>query len=77
MDRTLFQIKAIAVVILLLGLAMMVYWGMYIFQRMPAAGIPILSEMVNAVLALVSGIGLLRLRKWSVPFSLLTAVAPP
>ena len=73
MDRTLFQIKAIAVVILLLGLAMLVYWGMFVIQGMPISGIPVLSELVNAVLALTSGIGLLRRDKWSVPVSLLTA----
>jgi hypothetical protein len=73
MDRTLFQIKAIAVVILLLGLAMLVYWGMFVIQGMPISGIPVLSELVNAMLALTSGIGLLRRDKWSVPVSLLTA----
>ena len=73
MDRTLFQIKAIAVVILLLGIAMLVYWGMFMIQGMPISGIPVLSELVNAVLALTSGIGLLCRDKWSVPVSLLTA----
>ena len=73
MDRTFFQIKLMAVVILLLGLAMLVYWGMFVIQDMPISGIPVLSELVNAGLALTSGIGLLRRHKWSVPVSLLTA----
>jgi len=67
------QIKVVAVIVLLLGIAMLVYWGMFVAQGMPVAGIPVLSELVNAALALISGIGLLRLRKWSIPTSLFTA----
>jgi hypothetical protein len=37
------------------------------------AGVPILTELVNAALALVSGLGLLHLRMWSIPTSLITA----
>ena len=67
------RVKVVAVFTLLLGVAMLVYWGMYLFQGMPLAGIPILSELVNAGLALVSGIGMLSLKRWSIPTSLFTA----
>ena len=67
------QIKVVAIIVLLLGVAMLLYWGMFILQGMPTTGIPILSELVNAILALISGIGLLRLRRWSIPTSLYTA----
>jgi hypothetical protein len=74
MNRSAFaQIKVLAIIILLLGLTMLVYWWMYGLQGLPLAGIPVLSELVNAALVLVSGIGLLRLRKWNTPFSLFTA----
>ncbi len=72
-ERANSQIRIVGIVVLLLGLAMLLYWGMFVAQGMPVAGIPILSELVNAALALVSGIGLLRLRKWSIPTSLFTA----
>jgi hypothetical protein len=67
------QIKVVAFIVLLLGIAMLVYWGMFVLQGMPIAGIPVLSELVNAGFAFVSGIGLLRLRKWSIPTTLFTA----
>jgi hypothetical protein len=67
------RIKAVAIVVLLLGGAMLVYWGMFLLQGMPVAGIPILSELANALLAVISGIGLLLRRKWSVPSSLFLA----
>jgi hypothetical protein len=74
MDRKMTgQIKVVAFIVLLLGIAMLVYWGMFVLQGMPIAGIPVLSELVNAGLAFVSGIGLLRLRKWSIPTTLFTA----
>jgi hypothetical protein len=60
-------------IVLLLGAAMLIYWSMYVLQGMPTAGVPVFSELVNAVLALISGAGLLLLRKWSVPLSLFTA----
>ena len=72
-DKLPTQIKIAAFVILLLGIAMLVYWGMYVFQGMPVAGIPVLSEMINAALGLTSGVGLLRRQKWSVPASIFTA----
>lgn len=67
------QIKVVALIVLLLGIAMLAYWGMFVVQGMPIAGIPVLSELVNAALALISGIGLVRLRRWSIPTSLFTA----
>jgi hypothetical protein len=56
------SLRVIAVIVLVLGLAMLVYWGMYVIQGLPLTGIPILSELINAGLALISGVGLLRLR---------------
>jgi hypothetical protein len=63
----------VSAIVIFLGFAMLIYWGMFVLQGMPITGIPVLSELINAVLALVSGIGLLRLRKWSIPTSLFTA----
>ena len=74
MDKKIpINLRVVSFVVILLGLAMLIYWGMFVLQDMPIAGIPVLSELVNAALALVSGIGLLRLRKWSIPISLFTA----
>jgi hypothetical protein len=42
------HIRFLGVVVLLLAIAMLVYWGMFLAQGMPVAGIPILSELVNA-----------------------------
>jgi NO-binding membrane sensor protein with MHYT domain len=67
------QIKALAIVIFVLGIAMLAYWGMSAIQGIAVAGVPILSEMVNAALALICGIGLLRLRRWLVLTSLFLA----
>jgi hypothetical protein len=67
------RIKTLAVVVLVLGIAMLAYWGMFVVQGMAVAGIPILSELVNAALALTCGVGLLRKQKWSVPASLFLA----
>ena len=67
------QIKVIAIIVLLMGVAMLVYWGMFFLKGMSTAGIPVLSEFVNAGLAFISAIGLLRLRKWSIHTSLFTA----
>jgi hypothetical protein len=66
-------IKVIAIIVLLMGVAMLVYWGMFLLKGMSTAGIPVLSEFVNAGLAFISRIGLLGLRKWSIPASLFTA----
>ena len=67
------QIKIVAIITLALGFLMLMYWGTYILQGLPIAGIPVLSELVNASLAILSGVGLLRMRKWSIPTSLFTA----
>jgi hypothetical protein len=72
-NRIPLSLRIVSVIVLILGIAMLVYWGMYVIQGMPVEGIPILSELVNAAVALVSGIGLLRLRKWSIPTTLYTA----
>ena len=67
------SIKAIAVIVLLMGLAMVVYWIMFLIQRIPIEDIPIYSEFVTALLAFSTGIGLLFLKSWSVPCSLVLA----
>jgi len=67
------QIKVLAVIVFLLGCVMLLYWGMYLVQGMPVAGIPVLSEVINAVLALVSGFGLWWRKTWSIATSLFTA----
>jgi hypothetical protein len=74
MERNLpVRLKVVAVVTLVFGVAMLVYWGLFVAQEMSLAGIPVLSELVNAALALVGGVGLLRRRRWSVPVSLFVA----
>ena len=75
--RTIFKspksLLVMTLVVLLLGLAMFVYWGMYLVQSMPLEHIPILSEIVTALLAIVTGFGLLYRRHWAVPCSLVLA----
>lgn len=65
--------KAVTVIgwlVLILGFTMVVYWVLYIIRQMPIGEIPILSESITALLALVAGYGLLRRKPWSVPFCL-------
>lgn len=71
--RVPINLRMVSAIVILLGLAMLIYWGMFVLQGMPVAGIPVLSELVNAALALASGLGLWRLRRWSIPASLFTA----
>jgi hypothetical protein len=42
---------------------MFIYWGMFVVQGMPLDRIPVLSELINAILAVISSIGLIRLKK--------------
>jgi hypothetical protein len=67
------SLRVIAGVVLLLGSAMIVYWTMYLVQRMPVGDIPVFSELVTAVLAFVAGISLWRRKPLAVPFSLALA----
>ena len=67
------SLKVIAVVVLLLGLAMVVYWVMFLVQKMPIGDIPVLSESVAALLALITGFGLLYRKYWAVPCCLVLA----
>ncbi len=67
------QFIAITIMILLFGVAMFVYWGLFIAQGIAIDGIPILAEIVTACLAIITGIGLLRMKKWSLPSSLVLA----
>jgi hypothetical protein len=63
----------INILVMLFGLAMFVYWGMYLVQGLPTVGVPVLSEIVTAILAMCSAYGLFRLRSWSVASSLVLA----
>jgi hypothetical protein len=38
---------------------------------MPLEGVPVASELVTAALALVTGYGLIRVRKWALPLGLI------
>ena len=67
------SIRVIALVVLLLGLTMVVYWTMFLVQRMPVGDIPLFSESVTALLALVTGLGLWYRKYWAVPCSLALA----
>jgi hypothetical protein len=67
------KIRVIAIIVLIMGAAMLVYWGIFILQGISMDGIPVLSEFANSGLAFISGVGLLCLRKWSIPTSLFTA----
>ena len=52
---------------------MVVYWMMFFLRKMPIGDIPIISESVTALLALVTGFGLLFGRQWAVPCCLVLA----
>jgi hypothetical protein len=69
-DRSM---NAIGWLVLLFGIAMVVYWVLYLIRQMPTGGVPILSESVTALLALSTGAGLLRRKKWAVPFCFVLA----
>ena len=67
------QLKVLSIVVIIFAIAMFVYWTLYLVKGMPTEGIPILSEIVTALLALVTAVGLLRLKKWSVATALVLA----
>ncbi len=54
-----------SIIIFLLGLMMFGYWTKYIIDGMPLKSIPIASEGIAAILALITGIGLFQMRQWS------------
>ena len=60
-------ITGIGWIVIILGLTMAAYWILYIIRQMPVGDIPILSESITALLALTTGYGLLRRRRWAVP----------
>jgi hypothetical protein len=61
------QVLFISVVVFVFGLMMIAYWIAYVAQRMPLEGIPIASELLNAVVALITAYGLFRMKRWSYP----------
>lgn len=67
------QLNLITVLVSIFGIAMFIYWGMFILQGIPVDGIPILAEMVTACLAIVTAFGLIRRQKWSIPCALTLA----
>jgi hypothetical protein len=64
-------VTIIGLLVLILGLAMVLYWALYIFRQMPIGDIPILSESITALLSLATGYGLLRRKHWAVPCCLI------
>ncbi len=66
-------LRVIAWTVLILGVAMVVYWIMFLVKRMPIGDIPVLSESITACLALITGYGLLYRKHWSVPCCLVLA----
>jgi hypothetical protein len=67
------QLTLITILVFIFGIAMFVYWGLFILQGLPIDGIPILSEMVAACLAIITAIGLMRMKSWSLPCGLALA----
>jgi hypothetical protein len=59
------RLTFISVVNLLLGAAMIAYWAKYLLDGMPLQNVPLAPEAIAAVLALATGIGLLRVRSWA------------
>ena len=64
-------ITAISIIIFFFGLLMVGYWTSYIWQGLPLKGIPIGSELVAAVLAIITAIGLFKMRPWSLATALI------
>ena len=64
-------ITVISIIIFVFGLLMVGYWTLYICQGLPLKGIPIGSELVAAVLAIITAIGLFRMRPWSLATALI------
>jgi len=64
-------ITAISIIIFIFGLLMVGYWTSYIWQGMPLKGIPLGSELVAAVLAIITAVGLFRMRPWSLATALI------
>jgi hypothetical protein len=67
------NLRIITFVVLLLGLAMAVYWIMFLAQQIPIGEIPILSEATTALLAFFTGLGLICRKSWAIPCSLVLA----
>jgi len=57
----------LAVVVFIFGLMMWGYWVKYLLDGLPLKGIPLLPELLNATLALITAIGLFRGNNWSLP----------
>lgn len=66
-------LTAVAIVCLGFGLSMFGYWTLYFARGMPAVGIPIGSELINACVAVAAAIGMLKLRRWGYALGLLAA----
>ena len=64
-------ITAISIIIFIFGLLMVGYWTSYIWQGLPLKGIPLGSELLTAVLAIITAIGLFKMRPWSLATALI------
>lgn len=49
------------------------YWIKYLLDGLPLKGIPLVPELINATLALVTAYGIARRRAWSLPAGLVLA----
>jgi len=62
MPRNILVISSIMIV---LGLMTLGYWTLYLTKGLPLDDIPLAAEGINAVLAIITGIGLLKRKKWA------------
>jgi len=71
--KSSWKLAVITGIVFLLGTAMVVSWTLWLLRGMSLEGVPVLSELFTAALALVTAVGLLRRRRWSLPLALVLA----
>jgi len=54
-----------SIIIFIFGLAMIGYWAKYLIDEMPLEHVPIIPEGITIILAILTGIGFFRVKKWS------------
>jgi len=67
------SIVILSAVMCLFGLMMLGYWALYIRQGMPLEHIPLASEILTALAAMVAAYGLYKLKRWGLVASLVVA----